>query len=398
MNLCFLSNGPFAGFKTSMYSLFASLLKKDYQITLCLILKEDKEVDLSDLDTRVKVIRKIVKSDGERKIREKHIWHPTIFKFYLMLYRNLFSKNKKFKLKYIMYYNQIFNKFFIKGMKETIDLSEYDAVISFEETFNNYLLADKIIAKKKIGFIHPDYEETHFSRLIDRPFLKKLDKICLVSDANYKSFCKAFPILKKKARSIVNLLDTDLIDKKMKNIPDDLFAKSNFDITTVCRFENAHKALDRAVLLAERLKNDGYNFKWYFVGNGEYFETMKQSIVDKNLQNYVFLYGNKSNPYPYIKNSDLFVLQSHYEGYPMCVLEAIYLKVPVLVSNFKSAFEIVKNDRYGIVAENNFDAIYEKLVDLITDKNLCYSNLKQKIQQENVSFGDCSPFENIFKE
>lgn len=76
----------------------------------------------------------------------------------------------------------------------------------------------------------------------------------------------------------------------------------------------------------------------YIVGdtshnNGFVFEQLKQTVADYDLSEKVFFPGFKENPYPYISNSDVFVLSSRYEGLPNALIEALFLKKPCAVTS-----------------------------------------------------------------
>ena len=45
------------------------------------------------------------------------------------------------------------------------------------------------------------------------------------------------------------------------------------------------------------------------------------------------LLGKKENPYPYIKNCDIYALLSNYEGFGMSVIEAEILGKPILITD-----------------------------------------------------------------
>ena len=92
---------------------------------------------------------------------------------------------------------------------------------------------------------------------------------------------------------------------------------------------------------------------------------MEEYITANDIQN-VHLVGNRENPYPYMKKADLFALQSNYEGRPVVVDEAIIIGTPVLVTNFESAKEQVKEE-YGYVIEMDEEKIYNKIKDIITN-------------------------------
>ncbi|SFC35300.1 Glycosyltransferase involved in cell wall bisynthesis [Algibacter lectus] len=57
------------------------------------------------------------------------------------------------------------------------------------------------------------------------------------------------------------------------------------------------------------------------------------ALIDKlNIKNKVFLLGRKSNPYKYLKASDVLVLSSYYEGTPNVIVESIAVGTPIVSS------------------------------------------------------------------
>lgn len=94
--------------------------------------------------------------------------------------------------------------------------------------------------------------------------------------------------------------------------------------------------------------------------------------------------GAKSNPYPLIKNADVMVVTSIYESQPMVMLEALTLGVPVISTQFTSAFEILENKPYGILCDNSVEGIADALNNNLNSKALtglregckafCYNN------------------------
>jgi glycosyltransferase involved in cell wall biosynthesis len=73
--------------------------------------------------------------------------------------------------------------------------------------------------------------------------------------------------------------------------------------------------------------------KLYIIGDGEEKEFLENEIKKYNLEDKVLLLGWKSNPYPYIKNANLYVSASGFEGLPTVLLEALELKTPVVSSD-----------------------------------------------------------------
>ncbi|MEM7800541.1 MAG: glycosyltransferase [Chloroflexota bacterium] len=72
------------------------------------------------------------------------------------------------------------------------------------------------------------------------------------------------------------------------------------------------------------------------LGEGDQRETLEAKVQQHGLEEDVSLPGFVSNPYPYMKHADLFVLSSNYEGLPTVLIEALYLGMRVVSTDCKS--------------------------------------------------------------
>lgn len=248
-----------------------------------------------------------------------------------------------------------------------MDLSEYDCVVSWEELLCNIFLAEKVTARYKVGYIHPDYKKAKFSRKEDFVVLAKLDRIVAISNNTKEVLCEVFPEFIDKIRYLNNPIDIS----KINNLSDEYevnFDKNKINFVTVCRLDNKSKALFRLLEVIEKLNQNHNNFDFYIVGDGQDKGEMERIIAEKKLAN-VILVGYKTNPYPYIKNADCLVLQSYYEGKPVVVDESLVLNTPVLVTNYQSAKEQVGTD-VGFVVDNTFEAICRQMTLILNDIQL----------------------------
>lgn len=84
-----------------------------------------------------------------------------------------------------------------------------------------------------------------------------------------------------------------------------------------------------------------------------YKQFLSNLITSLNLEKYVILHGFKSNPYPFLKDADIFVLPSRKEGFPNVVLEALSLGTLVLATNCVNFNNIIFNYQNGLVVEKN---------------------------------------------
>ena len=69
------------------------------------------------------------------------------------------------------------------------------------------------------------------------------------------------------------------------------------------------------------------------VGEGPQRTVLENKIEMLGLSDKVILLGEKTNPFPYIKEAELFVLSSRWEGFPNTLLEAMCLGVPIVATD-----------------------------------------------------------------
>ena len=93
------------------------------------------------------------------------------------------------------------------------------------------------------------------------------------------------------------------------------------------------KRYDRILLVAKELKEKGVDFNWYLVGDGNLIKKHRSTCEDMGLSDRVIFTGYMSNACPLLKQCDLFVLMSEYEGTPVTIDEAKVLGIPVLAKN-----------------------------------------------------------------
>lgn len=93
---------------------------------------------------------------------------------------------------------------------------------------------------------------------------------------------------------------------------------------------------------------------FYFIGNGEDINKIKDYIDVHNLNGKVFILGMKSpEEISLLLNaSDLFMMGSYVEGWSTSLVEAVACGIPVCVTSFSSASEIVKDGINGFIAKS----------------------------------------------
>ena len=118
------------------------------------------------------------------------------------------------------------------------------------------------------------------------------------------------------------------------------------------------------------LEREGFDLQWHVLGEGYQREEIEARIGELGLGDRVFLDGVTDNPYKYMKNCDLFVLPSGWEGFPTVTVEAKLLGCPVLATDVSGIREQLTHGETGWIVENNETAIYEGLKQLLLHPEL----------------------------
>lgn len=208
---------------------------------------------------------------------------------------------------------------------------------------------------------HADYLELYHNDIEKvEVFFKNLHvnefkHIVFVSKAGAESFSNIFPEEKEKVIFCNNLID----DQKITNLSQETIeeTKEAYTFVNIGRHDEKQKKLIRILEAAKKLKEEQYDFKIWFIGDGQDTNMYKTFVKEEQLQENIKFLGAKKNPYPYMKLADSILLTSDYEGYPVVFLEAFILNKPIITTDISDAKSDVA-DKFGIVTSKKVDDIY----------------------------------------
>ncbi len=247
---------------------------------------------------------------------------------------------------------------FVKPMKG------YDGGISFTHdvtyksltTGCNQFVQEKVKAKKRVAFVHCDYEKYGGYHPKQVKNYRKFDYVACVSEGCRKSFVKCFPALEGNAVVVENLTNVEKINGLLGGY--EPYEKSNVNFVTVCRLAE-EKGLDRGADAFARLQAEGIPFRWTIVGDGPMRAELESKIRAKGLENRIVLVGEQTNPFYYMLDADFFLLPSYHEAAPMVFGECIAVGLPILSTETISARQLVEERGAGRVCENSTEGIYQ---------------------------------------
>lgn len=174
-----------------------------------------------------------------------------------------------------------------------------------------------------------------------RHFYKRLHCIICQSAYMQQDLIAHYGIEKNKTVIINNAVETVTVINVEQQ-------KNKF--ITVARLSK-EKGIDR---LIHAVANLTIPFTWYIIGNGDQKQALLQLIASLQLQDKVFLEGEENDPFKGMEDAALFLMGSHYEGFPNTLLEAGANGIPVIAFDAPGGInEIINNEQNGLLVHNN---------------------------------------------
>ena len=377
--LFMVSSMNIGGVEKSLLSLLSVIPKDKYDITVLTLEKKGGFLDYIPSYITVeetawfKEIKPIIMESPQRTIK-KYLKENKVFKIPTFIYS--YYKSKNTDNRYIYYKN------ILKSIPE--NEGEYDVAIAYAgptEIIDAYI-THKVKAKKKIGWVHFDISKHKINEKLYENLYEKFDKIFTVSNEANKKLNEIIPSTVNKSEVLLNIISKELINEMAK---EDINFDNEFNgikIVTVGRLSK-EKGQDLAIKALANLKKGGYKVRWYCVGEGNSREEYESLIKDNKLEEDFILLGATPNPYPYIKNSDIYVQTSRHEGYCLTLAEAKCLCKPIVTTNFTGAYEQIEHGINGLIVPLNEDYIYKNVKYIIDNKSVSY-NFIEKLKIEAI--------------
>lgn len=251
---------------------------------------------------------------------------------------------------------------------------DYDLEISFLEGMPLKLGALRTTSARKVTWVHADlyndrYEANQFYPGEELNCYNKMDVVVNVSKDCERAFCRRFPDCTAEKRVIYNPIDRRKIEQ-MAAEPSVEAHDSALHVVTVGRL-TTQKNPKRFLQVAKLAQNAGIPIKFKWIGDGELRQEMETLRNEMGLQDIVEFTGFTKNPFIHIKNADMMMVTSDFEGFCLVICEAMCLGVPVISTKTAGPSEIIGNNEYGILTDFTAEALFEALkhwVDVPADR------------------------------
>ena len=148
----------------------------------------------------------------------------------------------------------------------------------------------------------------------------------------------------------------------------------------------ANKGYDRMIRIQKRLIDHGYKTHLCILGEGAQRAELEKLAEDCGVTDSVSFLGYQTNPYKYVSKCDLFVCASHSEGFSTAATEALIVGTPVCTVEVSGMKEMLgENNEWGIVTENDEEALYQGIKRLLDDPKLL-AHYKEMAAQRGKTF------------
>lgn len=389
------------GITTSIMNLLENVDYDRYDITIYLGFNRNKDVvdNLKSLNENVRVI-----------LRKGPLLATT-----MEYYRNLLVRNRgiKSKIEEKIYPNELYEREF----RKVFGNSEFDVVIDFSGYamfWSELLLASN--AKRKLIYLHSDMK-MDMERKVNgvRPHYTNLkgvmslypyyDKLVSVSEVTKQENIKKIATRKtiNKFNASMNTINLDRIynsinedndifmkngervivreqDKQITSVP---FHKNDYKVMTMGRL-SPEKGFDNLIKAFSGIVEANPNARLYILGDGPLKHQLNKLIESLNLSEHVFLMGQKRNPFNIMKDCELFVLPSYYEGQSMVLLEALTVGIDILASDIPANQYVLDYGKYGMLSFNDSESLQASIQQFISGETPDYAKFDPELYNKEA--------------
>ena len=361
------------GIEKALISMLESMSVEEYDVTLLVMGSGGELVENIPRFIKYKCL------NGEEKSIVEKIWNYAkngrLVNACRIGFFAILIKKSKSVFQQEMYYSK---------MLPILD-TEYDLAIAYHgpASFPVVYVINNIKAKTKVAWIHSDV--SHYEKALIRyqNFYEKYDKIYCVSKYAMKTFKEIYPHLKRKTSVFYNIIDQQQLENMSLKGEGYVDGFVGIRILTVGRLaeEKGQEIIPR---ILSKLVAEGFNIRWYCIGDGECRTEIEELIKEFNLEEYLILLGTKNNPYPYIDQCDIYVQPSRHESYCLTLAEARAFNKPIVTTDSLGGMEQIEDGKNGLITKFDENELFIAIKKLITNEEL-RNKLESTLEKETIN-------------
>lgn len=247
--------------------------------------------------------------------------------------------------------------------------TKYDVAIGVSGGHSMMYVVDCVNADKKIGWIRTDYRILGRDNNIDAKYFSKVDKIISVSKICKDIFNDIFTSEKEKVQVMYNVLPFEMYEKIHTDTTAISKEEEYYKLLTISRLD-PHKGIELAINTLGILVEKGHKVKWFILGEGEYRKKIEKLIKSKGLQKNFIMIGFQFNTAAFIRECDMVVHPSEFEGKSNVVDEAKYLLKPIVATNYNTVTEQLSHEQTALITDMDSESLSKAIEQLLVSDEL----------------------------
>lgn len=213
----------------------------------------------------------------------------------------------------------------------------------------------------------------------------KFHNIICVSEYVKNDFLSIYPEI-KNIEVLYNTNETaEIVEKSKEEVTEESLKNHDVKLIGVGKIVPI-KGFDKLARIHKRLRDMGYQIHTYVLGVGDDRKKIEAYLDVNGISDSFTFLGYQTNPYKYVSKCDIFVCASMAEGFSTAATEALMVGTPVVTTDVSGMREMLgENNEYGIVVENDENALYEGIKRLLDNPELL-ENYTEKAKERGKFF------------
>ena len=113
-----------------------------------------------------------------------------------------------------------------------------------------------------------------------------------------------------------------------------------------------------------------YNVKFLLIGDGELKETIEKKAQEYHIDDKIEFVGQTTDVNSYLKESDIFILPSKWEGLPISIIEAMAVGLPIIASDVGGVSDLIQSNQNGLLIKPQSNQLIEAIKKLLGNDSI----------------------------
>lgn len=270
------------------------------------------------------------------------------------------------------------------AIRKIVAKKKPDIIYSTANHLNLMLATFRWMFPKKIRFIARESSIVSINsqrtpypglyRQLMKRFYPRFDRVICQSAWMQKDLVEKFRFPIEKTVVIPNMVEITEWDSQIQPV-----TKAGHHFITVARLSE-EKGLDRLIRSVAALD---IPFEYHIVGEGNERKQLDKLISELGMEHRIFLVGEKIEPFRHMADAHLFLMGSHYEGFPNALCEAAIAGIPSIAFDAPGGIgEIIRDGENGLLVKDGDEAAFstsiKKALAMTFDREKIKADIKNR--------------------